>query len=181
VSLWGENIHCRRAFRKPALDFAGRPGQSGAMRRLLFLPLAVLAGCGEPVENNHFADSIEIERPEPAPVTVDSVAVRVGELGPSFDACNAAGTTRNLGGNDALTVRAAPFDAAAETGSVPAGIQFFVCTRSHDQDWMGIVYNEGGTLDPSCGVSAPVTSARAYEGACKSGWVASPFVKLIAG
>jgi hypothetical protein len=151
------------------------------MRRLILLSLAGLAGCGEPVADNHFANSIEIERGEPAPVTVDSVPVRIGELGASFNACSAAGTTRNLAEGGSLPVRAAPFDAAEETGTIPAGTRFFVCTRSHDQDWMGVVFHDGGTLDPSCGVSGPVTARRNYEGPCRSGWVSSAFVKLVAG
>ncbi|HEY9554004.1 hypothetical protein [Allosphingosinicella sp.] len=151
------------------------------MRRFLLLSLVGLSGCGEPVEDNHFANSIELERPEPSPVTVDTVPVRIGELGASFNACNAAGTTRNLAEGGSLPVRAAPFDAAEETGAIPASARFFVCTRSHDQGWMGVVFHEGGTLDPSCGVSGPVTTARAYDGPCRSGWIASAFVKLVAG
>jgi hypothetical protein len=46
---------------------------------------------------------------------------------------------------------------------------------------MGIVYEEAGTLSPTCGVSSPVTSRRDYDGPCRSGWVSSAFVKLIAG
>src|SRR3546814_9842763 len=84
------------------------------MRRFLLLSLVGLSGCGEPVEDNHFANSIELERPEPSPVTVDTVPVRIGELGASFNACNAAGTTRNLAEGGSLPVRAAPFDAAEE-------------------------------------------------------------------
>ena len=151
------------------------------MRRLILLSLAGLAGCGEPVADNHFANSIEIERGEPAPVTVDSVPVRIGELGASFNACSAAGTTRNLAEGGSLPVRAAPFDAAEETGTIPAGTRFFVCTRSHDQRWMGVVVPESGQLDPACGVSAPVTARRPYDGPCRSGWVSSAFVKLVAG
>jgi hypothetical protein len=151
------------------------------MWRLLFLPVVLLAGCGDSVEDNHFTQSVEVEEADPAPVTIDAVPVRVGELGPSFDACNAAGTTRNLGDGDGLTVRAAPFDAAAVIGAIPAGSRFFVCTRSHDQRWMGVVFHESGALDPSCGVSDPVTARRAYDGPCGAGWVASPFVKLVAG
>jgi hypothetical protein len=150
------------------------------MRRLLLLTLA-LAGCGEPVADNHFANSIHLERPEPTPVTVDSVPVRIGELGSSFAACNAAGTTRNLARSADLIVRAAPFDAAKETGAIPAGTRFFVCTRSHDQDWMGVVFHTSGALDPSCGVSSPVSVRQAYAGPCGSGWVSSAWVKLVAG
>ena len=83
--------------------------------------IAALAGCGEPVQDDHFANSIEIERPDPAPVRVDSVPVRIGELGASFGACSAAGTTRHLAERASLPVRSAPFEAAERLRS--AGVK----------------------------------------------------------
>jgi len=154
------------------------------MRYALMLVTIALAGCGEAVKDDHFArDETAAERSDAAaaPVVPGAVPVRIGELGPSFAACGTAATTRHLNAGAALPVRAAPYDAAAETGQVGAGAQFFVCTRSHDQRWMGIVYDEGGTLAPACGVASPVTSRRDYAGPCRSGWVSSAFVKLIAG
>jgi hypothetical protein len=145
------------------------------MRRMLLLSLLTLAACGEAVDDNHFADDVREERPVSGPVTSEAVPVRVGELGPSFPACNATGVTRNLSQGEALPVRAAPFDTAPETGRVPAGARFAICSRSHDQKWFGVVFaSEGTALD--CGVSA----RGAYEGPCSSGWVSSPFVKLVA-
>jgi hypothetical protein len=149
-------------------------------RALLFVPL-LLAGCGEPVADDHFANDVEAERVASPPVVTPAVPVRVGDLGPNFDACTARGTTRHLAAGAGLPVRSAPFDSAPETGTVAAGGRFFVCTRSHDQKWFGIVFDESGALSPACGVSAPVTARRPYDGPCRSGWVATPFVKLIAG
>jgi hypothetical protein len=148
--------------------------------RLALVALLMLAGCGEAVKDDHFAADVKVDG-EAAPVVPGAVPVRIGELGASFDACGTAATTRHLAGDDRLPVRAAPYEAAAETGTLAAGTQFFICTRSHDQRWMGIVYDESGTLAPACGVSSPVTSRRDYEGPCRSGWVSSAFVKLIAG
>jgi hypothetical protein len=62
-----------------------------------------------------------------------------------------------------------------------SGGRFFVCSRSLDQKWFGIVYDDSLELKPACGVSEPVPTRQAYPGPCKSGWVSSPFVKLIAG
>jgi hypothetical protein len=107
-------------------------------------------------------------------------AVRVGELGPNFAACPAAGTTRHLKAGEGLPVRGAPFENAQETGTVANGAQFFVCTRSHDQKWLGIVYDQGA-LTERCGVSGPLARRRDYEGPCRSGWVPSAFVKTVAG
>jgi hypothetical protein len=147
----------------------------------LFAAMLAVAGCGEPVADDHFANDVQARREAaPAPVT-PAVPVKVGELGPNFDACAAIGTTRNLEAGGRLPVRSAPFDNAQETGAVAAGARFFVCTRSHDQKWFGIVFDESGALSPACGVAAPLTARRAYEGPCRSGWVATPFVKLIAG
>jgi hypothetical protein len=153
------------------------------MKRALLLLALAAAGCGEAVKDDHFANDVRTERAEPITNQPAAVPVRVGELGPSFNACNGAGTSRNLdpAAGDRLPVRAAPFDTAAETGAVPAGSRFFICTRSHDQRWLGIVYEETGALSPACGVSRPVTARRAYEGPCRSGWVASAVVKQIAG
>lgn len=150
------------------------------MRRALLLSLALLAGCGEPVADNHFAGEAMPEAAPPATVSIDAVPVRVGETGPSFAACGAVGTTRNLAEGTVLPVSAAPFDNAAETGSIAAGSRFFICTRSHDQRWMGVVYDEGGELSEACGVTGPVTRRRAYDGPCQSGWISSAFVRLVA-
>lgn len=150
------------------------------MRRALLLVVIALAGCGEAVRDDHFAAELKTEG-EASPVVPGAVPVRVGELGPNFAACGTAGTTRQLGAGESLPVRVAPYDMAAERGKVAAGSQFFICTRSHDQRWMGIVYDESGTLAPACAVSSPITSRRDYAGPCRSGWVSSAFVKLIAG
>jgi hypothetical protein len=146
-----------------------------------FLALLALSACGEPVRDDHYTNGAEpVDAPAAAPMK-QVRAVRVGELGASFDACGGAGTTRNLDPGQSLAVRAAPFDSAAENGAVPSGTRFFVCNRSLDQKWLGIVYDENGTLAERCGVSSPATRPHDYDGPCRSGWVASAFVRLIAG
>jgi hypothetical protein len=148
------------------------------MRRLLLLPLLVLAACGQgvPVGNVTNADEggRDTAAPEPAPV-------RIGELGANLQACAGAGTPRHLQPGEALAVRSAPFDNAPQTGAIAAGGRFFICSRSLDQKWFGIVYDPGGALAERCAVSEPVASKRAYPGPCASGWVSTPFVKMIAG
>lgn len=146
------------------------------------LALLGLAGCGEPIRDDHYANRGEAApQAAPAAPVAHVVLVRIGELGANFDACPAAGTTRHLKAGQSLPARAAPFDSAAETGAIPSGARFFVCTRSHDQKWLGVVFDESGTLVESCGVSSPVSSRSGYQGPCRSGWVASPFVRLVAG
>jgi hypothetical protein len=150
------------------------------MRRTLLLLGLLLASCGEPATvANRAADDGGNSSADV--VTAEARPVRIGELGPNFEACSAAGTTRNLKSGEALPVRSAPFDNAGEVGSVASGARVFICTRSHDQKWFGVVYDEGGTLDERCGVSEPVTRRRDYDGPCRAGWVQSAFVKVIAG
>ena len=150
------------------------------MRRIYPILLLALAGCGEAVQDNHFAEDVQEERPVSGPATIQAVPVRIGELGPNFPACNAVGVTRNLAAGETLAVREAPFETAAETGRIPAQGGFFICARSHDQKWFGVVFPREGA-PASCGVSAPVPTRRDYEGPCGAGWVSSPFVKLTAG
>ena len=150
--------------------------------RILFPLLALgLASCGKGVHEDEFANRAEPVEAEASGLVPGAVPVRIGDLGPNFAACSGAGTTRHIAAGAKLAVRSAPFEAAAEIGGVAAGARFFVCTRSLNQKWMGIVYQEGGALAESCGVSEPVTSRRAYDGPCKSGWVSSALVKLVAG
>jgi hypothetical protein len=151
------------------------------MRSPILLLCLTLCACGDPatvadrgVQDNEAA-------PEASAATPESRPVRIGELGANFRACSAAGTTRNLKAGEALPVRSSPFDNARETGSVASAGRFFICTRSLDQKWFGIVFDEGGALAERCGVSEPVTRRRDYDGPCRSGWVQSAFVKVIAG
>ena len=109
--------------------------------------------------------------------------VRIGEGGPRFDACQSVG---EVGGHvsGSLPVLSAPFDAAERIDSLSPGQRVYVCTRSHDQQWFGIVYDKAS--DPAagpvdCGVSSPVRAKRNYDGPCQSGWVESLFVVLVAG
>jgi hypothetical protein len=150
------------------------------MRRSFLMLSLCLAACGSPVpDGNASADQNMASAPDT--VTPGTKAVRVGELGQNFAACAAAGTTRHLDAGASLPVRAAPFDNAARKEAVPGGARFFVCARSLDQKWFGIVYDKGGALAQACGVSEPADSRHDYAGPCGSGWVESAYVKLIAG
>ena len=151
------------------------------MRAPILILCLVLSACGDPATLANRATQEDEAASEAAVVTPGSRPVRIGELGANFRACSAAGTTRSLKAGEALPVRSAPFDNAGETGNVAGGARFFICTRGHDQKWFGIVFDEDGTLAERCGVSEPVTRRRDYDGPCRSGWVQSAFVKVIAG
>ncbi len=113
----------------------------------------------------------ETGRPPPQPV-------RIGEGGPRFDACQAVGRVQ---GRATLDVLAAPFDDAEPTDQIGEGQRVWICTRSIDQQWFGVVYDRTEEGPGDCGVAAPVRSKRNYDGPCRSGWIESTFVKLIAG
>ena len=139
----------------------------------------ILAACGAPAPGGNGSDAADSNLADT--VTAAAAPVPVGDLGPSFNACNAAGTTRHIAAGETLPVRSAPFDNGDQVGAIPAGAQFFVCARSLDQKWFGLVYSPDGKLAGSCGVARPVSARQAYSGPCKSGWVASAYVELIAG
>jgi hypothetical protein len=165
--------------RAGSVDFSARPRHKAWMRRLLLLATLLLSACGEPVPSGNGSAVARDDGPDT--VTPSARPVRVGELGPNFAACSAAGTTRHLEPGEPLPVRSAPFDTAAQTGAVAAGARFFVCSRSLDQKWFGIVYAPSGQLEARCGVEDPLTAGRNYAGPCASGWVSTPFVRLIDG
>lgn len=147
--------------------------------------LALLGGCDESHKLQQSSGSttpaIDRAKSEPSPVEKLTQPVKIGELGRQFPACNARGTTRRiLAGGDTLSVHTSPFSGAEVVAELPAGAGFFVCTRSLDQQWFGIVFEEGGAAAASCGVLAPVPTRRDYAGPCRSGWVSSAFVKLTA-
>lgn len=152
------------------------------MIRALLPPVLLLVACGEeartPDAGGSTTPRYERVLNESSLLPEASVPVRVGEYGQNFAACTARGTLRSPAADAALTVRAAPYEAAVQADRLGPGSSFFVCSRSLDQKWFGIVYASGGVADASCGVSAPVPARRDYAGSCRSGWVASAFVKL---
>lgn len=147
------------------------------LRPALLLPLLALAACGEKVKPSNERVAPDLMRPQ-ADAAGTAVPVRIGEGGPAFRACQAAGAPREPGAP--LPVRAGPFDAAPVTGALPPDARAFVCTRSIDQRWLGVVYDPSGALSPACGVSVPVPRRANYAGPCRSGWVASAAVRLVA-
>jgi hypothetical protein len=149
---------------------------------LLALPLAATACQDQPTSNSFGSTTPRLERVQPdGDMLADTVnPVRIGELGPSFAACNSRGEVRERASDGPIPVRAAPFEQAQQTSQLPQGSTFFICTRTHDQRWLGVVFDRAGQASRSCGVSAPVPHRGDYEGPCESGWVASAQVRLVA-
>lgn len=174
---------------------------------LPLLALITLSGCADPEPTQKRAPGGELAQErvrseEPSPT---ARPVKIGEGGTRFAACQGRGRVGNLRGGS-LPVRDAPFDAAKQVGTLSEGAHVFVCTRSLDQQWLGVVVGtEDGLAPPAlapstppketavadpvdvaeapgvdCGVTAPVRSKRAYDGPCLSGWVENTFVAAVA-
>lgn len=151
--------------------------------QFLLLPLLMVAGCGDEAatEGSEGSTTPRYVRPEPTALPSDRVQpVRVGEMGPAFAACAAQGTTRERVMDGPVPVFAAPFEGVEQIDSLEAGARFFICSRSHDQRWFGIVYDEEGAASERCGVSRPMDRA-IYRGPCAAGWVSSARVRLDSG
>lgn len=109
--------------------------------------------------------------------------VTIGEDGPRLDACGALGQVTRSGGAG-LALHAAPFADAKELGRLADGRRAYICTRSLDQKWLGVVVPPdvaGGEAAADCGVASPVDRKQPYDGPCASGWVSSTYVRLIGG
>jgi hypothetical protein len=148
----------------------------------------LLAGCGEQAANERAADGSTTPpyvRPDTDPSVLGETVtpVVIGDPGPSFAACGTSGAIRSraTGAPVPVPVRAAPYDRAAQIDALQPGASFFICSRSQDEAWFGIVYDEGGQASERCGVSGPVPNRRDYHGPCAAGWVSSASVRLSSG
>ncbi|MDU9006829.1 SH3 domain-containing protein [Sedimentitalea todarodis] len=98
--------------------------------------------------------------------------------GPTEDACGAIGSVSGLNseGSNVLSVRVGPDTSYRRVDLVPTAQLLFICGQKGQ--WYAVVYAKDAK---ECGVSTPIDPPVPYSGACKSGWVYSDFVKLIAG
>ena len=98
------------------------------------------------------------------------LAVTVGVDG-SGPACPLQATVSGLR-SGSLAVRAGPGGNFERIDRLHNGARVFLCDRSGDAGWAGIVYGSG-----DCGLAAPITPPRSYQGACRSGWVRSNYLR----
>jgi len=155
-----------------------------AVRILPAIPLLFVAGCyDQPIANGYGSTTPRYERPalDNSTLADTVVPVRIGELGPNFAACNAQGEIRQRAADGPIPVRAAPFEQARQKGQLAPDASFFICSRSLDQRWLGVIYDANGRADRGCGVSVPIGDRRDYQGPCDSGWVLSAQVRLVSG
>jgi len=114
---------------------------------------------------------------------VDYRAVRIGIDGPQFDACGSVGQPTGLSsaGDHYLSVRTAPSVKAAEVDRLKPKQTFNLCDSSKDGKWIGIVYAPPLAAEIDCGTGSPVETVRGYVGPCRTGWISTRFVNVIAG
>lgn len=150
----------------------------------------MLAACSdsrevlEELPNSSLAGAPREDVPESRMDAPMARPVTIGEDGPRMDACGGLGQVTRSGAGG-LALRAAPFADAKELASLAEGQRAAICTRSLDQKWLGVVVAptpaDNGTATVDCGVAAPVDRKQPYDGPCVSGWVASAYIRLIAG
>jgi hypothetical protein len=99
--------------------------------------------------------------------------VVVGKDGADLDACGGTGVLVRDS-----TLFPAPQDRPEFQQGLTRGARVFVCDGSPDGHWTGVVVPDG---DEDCGVSSPVAAPRPYDGACRSGWVKSADIEVVAG
>ncbi|MFB0874646.1 MULTISPECIES: hypothetical protein [unclassified Sphingobium] len=159
--------------------------------RALLIPLLLLSACSrtsdiyEELPNSSLAGAPRDDVPESRMDAPVARPVTIGEDGPRLDACGAMGQVTRAG-TGGLSVRAAPFADAKELARLAEGQRAWICTRSLDQKWLGVVVQPAPAADdaaqaPDCGVTSPVDRRQPYAGPCPSGWVSSAYVRLIAG
>jgi hypothetical protein len=165
--------------------------------RAILASVLMLAACSkssdvlEDLPNSSLAGASREDVPEAQLESDLRRPVTIGEDGPRLDACGTMGQAVRVGVKG-LPVRAAPFMDAREIARLAEGGRAWVCTRSLDQKWLGIVIEPpplvGGSEDnegrapasPDCGVSEPVDRKQTYDGPCLSGWVSSASIRFVA-
>ncbi|MCH2488123.1 MAG: hypothetical protein MK010_10340 [Erythrobacter sp.] len=111
-------------------------------------------------------------------------AVLIGFDGPRFNACAGAGRVTNFGAAEGRTlpVLSAPAGSAEQVDTLASGRRVSMCQKVGD--WVGVVYppeTSGDEAPFDCGTGSPVSTRRAYDGPCRSGWVDEDFLELIGG
>ena len=107
--------------------------------------------------------------------------VRVGLAGNDLDACLSLAEVRGLdrNGDNFLTVRATPTRAGRVLDRLGPNRQVWICDGDAVPGWTGIVYADRPGV--ACNVGSPVPSIRPYQGPCRTGWVFSRYLFVVAG
>lgn len=114
---------------------------------------------------------------------VDAQPVMYGLDGPDFDGCGGWGKVKGLNpnGDNFLAVRAAPTTQSSKLDELKEGQEIWFCDTAKNGQWVGVVYKGKGQDNFACETGPNLENPKAYPGPCKSGWVHSRYVELIAG
>jgi hypothetical protein len=113
------------------------------------------------------------------PAAKVDVPIMVGGSGMS-DGCTSLGQIVGLDPrrDGFLSVRSGPGGKPyREIDCLYNGNQIFVCDER--KPWLAVV--DGRSADGTCGVSTPWPIRQPYTGPCRSGWIHSRYVRIIAG
>ncbi len=114
---------------------------------------------------------------QPAP-RLDVPVMAGGEE--DLDACGSSGRIAGLNprGDGFLSVRSGPGGKPyREIDRLHNGNAVIVCDEQGP--WLAVVY--GRSPDDDCGVGTPWPTRKPYAGPCRSGWVHSRYVRMVAG
>ncbi|WP_152047486.1 integron [Aureimonas psammosilenae] len=121
--------------------------------------------------------SVAIVPPSAMSEGMDPVLVGGDELS---DACPSLGRVIGLDpkGDGFLSVRDGPAARMRERDRLEPGASVTICDERGP--WLGVVYSpKGASVD--CDVSSPRPARAPYDGPCRSGWVHSRFIEIVAG
>ena len=111
-----------------------------------------------------------------------AVPVVIGKADPDLDACLSTGQVSGINPRARepwLNVRNRPGLDGRIVDRLQPDAVVTMCDSSRDDQWTGIVYSVDRDVDR--GTGSPVPLPVPYRGPCKSGWVASRFLVVIAG
>ncbi len=127
-----------------------------------------------------------VREPERVEKEVTSSAVTGAVVVPvggdeDLDACSSWAAPRLPAAADpgSIEVREGPGEEFRVVDRLEAERTIIVCTE--DGLWSGVVYPEEGAEAGDCGVSSPIGKLQPYKGPCKSGWIRSDELEIVAG
>ncbi|MFK3649076.1 hypothetical protein ACI2IY_11655 [Lysobacter enzymogenes] len=109
-----------------------------------------------------------------------AVPVEVGGS-EEWDACGSTGRVRGLkaDGDGFLAVRAGPGADHRMLDKLGNGRLVYLCANRGG--WTSVVYAPTGADPSECGVSSAIAEVEVYRGPCKSGWVNTAWIEVVAG
>ena len=109
-----------------------------------------------------------------------AVPVQVGGS-VEWDACGSSGRVRGLkaDGDGFLAVRAGPGADYRMLDKLGNGRLVYLCGSRGG--WTAVVYAAPGADAGECGVSWAIAEVEIYRGPCRSGWVNTTWIEVVAG